>query len=289
MLGFNRKSCLPRIKKVLLSTLLVGTMQLITACDSPRSSSNDDITSQMSDTGENVVEKDDSLSKNPMSTNSTIAVIEQNTEVTSLLDDKTVNPSGYQNLSFGQVITPNLLARLGLIKEESDNEQCYYVSNPKLNYVDKDYGKRASVLYQIIDDKVALMTIRDPNMPFYTGINVGDSVKKVMKVHNDNLIYEVDKYAVDGDYYNLIANVNFEVIKENELGESLNEDNIKLFNEEDGLPLQIKYYIKGGQKLNSYQIKATEWTADNKDRLMGQVESIDIGIPEAIYLVEGCS
>ncbi len=36
-------------------------------------------------------------------------------------------------------------------------------------------------------------------------------------------------------------------------------------------------------------IKATEWTAEHKNLLKGEVESIDIGIPEAIYLVEGCS
>ena len=47
--------------------------------------------------------------------------------------------------------------------------------------------------------------------------------------------------------------------------------------------------MNGGQKLNNYKIKATAWTADDKRMLQGQVKSIDIGIPEAIYLVEGCS
>mgnify|MGYP003554294107 FL=1 len=110
-----------------------------------------------------------------------------------------------------------------------------------------------------------------------------------MKAHNDELSYEVDKYAVDGDYYNLIANVNFKVIKESPLGEFLKDDNIELNNKQDKLPLQIEYHIKGGQKLSGSTIKATEWTADNKNLLKGEVESIDIGIPEAIYLVEGCS
>ena len=110
-----------------------------------------------------------------------------------------------------------------------------------------------------------------------------------MKAHNDELTYEVDKYAVDGDYYSLLVNINFKVIKESPLGEFLKDENIELKNKQDTLPLQIEYHIKGGQKLNDYTIKATEWTVDHKNLLKGEVESIDIGIPEAIYLVEGCS
>ena len=174
-------------------------------------------------------------------------------------------------------------------KAKSDNEQCYYVSNPKLSYIDKEYGERASVLYQIIDGKVALISIQDPSIAFYKDINVGNLASDVMKAHNDELTYEVDKYAVDGDYYSLIANVNFKVIKESPLGESLKDDNIELNNKQDKLPLQIEYYMKDGQKLSDSTIKATEWTAGNKNLLKGEVESIDIGIPEAIYLVEGCS
>ena len=145
------------------------------------------------------------------------------------------------------------------------------------------------MLYQIIDDKVALITIQDPNIAFYTDIHVGDAVAEVMQAHDNKLTYEVDKYAVDGEYYSLIANVNFKVIKEPELGESLKAENIKLDSKEDKLPMQIEYYIKGGQTLNEHKIKASDWTADKKSLLKGEVESIDIGIPAAIYLVEGCS
>ena len=213
----------------------------------------------------------------------------QTNEAAGIADEQIVSPSGYQKLSFGQMITPELLSSLGMTKAKSDNEQCYYVSNPELSYVDKEYGDRASVLYQIIDGKVALISIQDPSIPFYKDINVGNLASDVMKAHNDELSYEVDKYAVDGDYYNLIANVNFKVIKESPLGEFLKDDNIELNNKQDKLPLQIEYHIKGGQKLSGSTIKATEWTADNKNLLKGEVESIDIGIPEAIYLVEGCS
>ena len=294
MLDFTQGSSLPTIKTVLLTTVLLGTAQLLAGCDSQSSNSNenkndnDNATAQTDHIDKNMPEKD-SASINSTSITPANAEKAQNNEAEKLSNDKTVNPSGYQKLSFGQAISPELLGELGLTKEKTDNEQCYYVSNPALNYIDKEYGKRASVLYQIIDDKVALIAIQDPNIPFYTGIHVGDAVAEVMQAHDNKLTYEVDKYAVDGEYYNLIANVNFKVIKEPELGESLKAENIKLDSKEDKLPLQIKYYIKGGQTLNEHKIKASDWTADKQSLLKGEVESIDIGIPEAIYLVEGCS
>ena len=288
MLNFTQDLSLATIKTVLLTTVLLATAQLITGCDSQPASSNKNITAQMDSIDKNTAEKDN-VHINPAPINSATADKAPAIEVSKLSNEKTVTPAGYQKLSFGQVITPELLNELGLTKEKTDNEQCYYVSNPALSYMDKEYGKRASVLYQIINDKVALITIQAPNIPFYTDIYVGDSVSEVMKAHNNELTYEVDKYALDGDYYSLIANVNFKVIKEPQLGESLKDNNIELNGKEDKLPIQIEYHIKGGQKLNGYRIKSTEWTADNRSLLKGEVESIDIGIPDAIYLVEGCS
>lgn len=292
MLDFTQGSSLPTIKMVLLTTVLLGTAQLLAGCDSQPANSNvnknDNATAQTDNIDRNTAEKDNA-SINSSSISPADADKAQNNEAEKLSNDKTVNPSGYQKLNFGQAISPELLSKLGLTKEKTDNEQCYYVSNPALNYIDKEYGKRASVLYQIIDDKVALIAIQDPNIAFYTDIHVGDAVAEVMQAHDNKLTYEVDKYAVDGEYYNLIANVNFKVTKEPELRESLKAENIKLNNKEDKLPLQIKYYIKGGQTLNEHKIKASDWTADKKSLLKGEVESIDIGIPAAIYLVEGCS
>ena len=290
MLDFTQGSSLATIKTVLFTTVLLGTAQLLAGCDSQpaNSNENDNATAQTDNIDKNTAEKDNA-SINSSSINPANADKARNNEAEKLSNDKTVNPSGYQKLSFGQIITPELLNELGLTKEKTDNEQCYYVSNPELSYVDKEYGDRASVLYQIIDGKVALISIQDPSIPFYKDINVGNLASDVMKAHNDELSYEVDKYAVDGDYYNLIANVNFKVIKESPLGEFLKDDNIELNNKQDKLPLQIEYHIKGGQQLSGSTIKATEWTADNKNLLKGEVESIDIGIPEAIYLVEGCS
>ena len=285
MLFFHLKSSLPIFKTAMASALLIGTVQLIVGCDSQPSSSNNDGTTQTNNIDKDVA-KDDETSVNAAPTDTSAMDKAQTNEVA---DEQIVSPSGYQKLSFGQMITPELLSSLGMTKAKSDNEQCYYVSNPELSYVDKEYGERASVLYQIIDSKVALISIQDPSIAFYKDINVGNSATDVMKAHNDELSYEIDKYAVDGDYYSLIANVNFKVIKESPLGESLKDENIELNDKQDKLPLQIEYHIKGGQKLSDYQIKATEWTADNKNLLKGEVESIDIGIPEAIYLVEGCS
>ncbi|MBK3392981.1 hypothetical protein [Psychrobacter sp. M9-54-1] len=292
MLSVTQELSLPTIKTVLLTTVLLSSAPLMTGCDSQPSNSNDDVTAQTDNIDKNTAKSDEtsthSTSINSPPINATTDKAKA-IETKNISNHKVVNPSGYQQLSFGQVITPELLNELGLTKEKTDNEQCYYVSNPTLNYMDKEYGKRASVLYQIIDDKVALITIQDPNIAFYTDIHVGDAVAEVMQAHDNKLTYEVDKYAVDGDYYNLIANVNFKVIKEPELGESLKAENMKLDRKEDKLPLQIEYHIKGGQTLNEHKVKATEWTADKQSLLKGEVESIDIGTPEAIYLVEGCS
>ncbi|WP_201612461.1 hypothetical protein [Psychrobacter immobilis] len=288
MLFFHLKSSLPIFETAMASALLIGTVQLMTGCDSQPSSSNNDGTAQTNNIDKDMA-KNDEMSVNLAPTDSSAKDETQTNDAANIADEQIVSPSGYQKLSFGQVITPELLSSLGMSKAKSDNEQCYYVSNPKLSYIDKEYGERASVLYQIIDGKVALISIQDPSISFYKDINVGNLASDVMKVHNDELSYEVDKYAVDSDYYSLIANVNFKVIKESPLGEFLKDDNIEINNKQDKLPLQIEYHIKGGQKLSDSMIKATEWTADNKNLLKGEVESIDIGIPEAIYLVEGCS
>lgn len=277
-------SSLPtKTKSLLVSACLVGSIQMLTGCDSP-SSPTDNETAQVEEKTETAVVTEDMVTDNA----ATDAKAKESA-TTSTDDDQVVGPSGYQKLGFGQVVTPALLADLGLTKQASDNEQCYYVSDPKQVYTDPTYGERASVLYQIIDGKVALISIRDTKTPFYTGVQVGDSVNAVMSAHDDSLTYAVDKYAVDGDYYNLIANVNFIIVNDENLGPILKEENIKLENENDTLPIQVEYHIKGGQKLSANTITETDWTVETKRALKGQVESIDIGIPDAIYLVEGCS
>ena len=283
---FDHHLSFTKTKSLLLSVCVMGGVQLLTGCDSQTSPA-DDNAAQM-DKNSDPAQTDPSA---PVTVDNDKTAIEKETSSTdtSLADDQVVSPSGYQKLGFGQVVTPALLADLGLTKQASDNEQCYYVSDPKQYYMDQAYGKRASVLYQVIDGKVALITIRDPNIPFYSDIKVGDSVQAVMDAHDDSLTYAVDKYAVGGDYYNLIANVNFIIVDDENVGEPLKEDNIKLDSANDTLPIQIEYHLKGGQKLSANTITETDWTVETKRALQGEVESIDIGIPDAIYLVEGCS
>ncbi len=283
---FDHHLSFTKTKSLLLSVCVMGGVQLLTGCDSQTSPA-DDNAAQM-DKNSDPAQTDPSA---PVTVDNDKTAIEKETSSTdtSLADDQVVSPSGYQKLGFGQVVTPALLADLGLTKQASDNEQCYYVSDPKQYYMDQAYGKRASVLYQVIDGRVALITIRDPNIPFYSDIKVGDSVQAVMDAHDDSLTYAVDKYAVGGDYYNLIANANFIIVDDENVGELLKEDNIKLDSANDTLPIQIEYHLKGGQKLSANTITETDWTVETKRALQGEVESIDIGIPDAIYLVEGCS
>lgn len=199
-----------------------------------------------------------------------------------------VSPKGYQGLSFGQTVSPELLTKLGFTRDNMVDDHCYYVSNPKLTYTDTELGERASVLYQIIDNKVALIRILDPTIPFYKGIKVGDSPDKIMVVHNNDLTYEVGKYAENGDLYELTHNINFEVIKDVESGRLLTKSDIKMTGQGD-TPLQVVYHMKEGQPLGSDTIKPRDWNANNKPKLKGTVDSINIGTIEANYLVEGCS
>ncbi|WP_201505242.1 hypothetical protein [Psychrobacter aestuarii] len=204
-------------------------------------------------------------------------------------DAQIVSPAGYKTLRFGQDITAEIREQFGAKEPDTGDESCYYLSDNTLTYNSTEFGKRASVLYQIIDGKMALIHVQGPNAPFYNGVRVGDSVDSVMATHDGQLDYEVDHYAQNGDYYNLIANVNFTVVNPSKDGSVLTTDNIKMTNDTDTLPIQVEYHIKNGQKLSQNTIAADSWSAADKDKLVGEVDSIDIGIPEAIYLIEGCS
>src|SRR5699024_3240434 len=132
MLDFTQGSSLQTIKTVLLTTVLLGTAQLLAGCDSQpaNSNDNDNVAAQTDNIDKNMA-KDDETSANTAANNSaTVNPTDdkaQNNEAEKLSNDKTVNPSGYQKLSFGQIISPQLLSELGLTKEKTDNEQCYYV------------------------------------------------------------------------------------------------------------------------------------------------------------------
>ncbi|WP_227678666.1 hypothetical protein [Psychrobacter faecalis] len=121
MLDFTQGSSLQTIKTVLLTTVLLGTAQLLAGCDSQPANSNenknDNATAQTDNIDKNMAEKDNA-SINSSSISPANADKAQNNEAEKLSNDKTVNPSGYQKLSFGQAISPELLGELGLTKEK---------------------------------------------------------------------------------------------------------------------------------------------------------------------------
>lgn len=203
--------------------------------------------------------------------------------------NNTVGPQGYGGLSFGQTVTPELIKQLDLKGDAVADGSCYYVSNPKLTYKDSDGDERPSILYQVMDDKVASIRISDASIPFYTGVKVGDSSTQVMNTHRNALSYSVDKYADNGDLYQLLHNANFDIARQVKDGDLLQSKDINMHSDSGNIPLQIKYQLKDGQALSNYQIPAGAWSDKDKSLLTGTVYSIEIGTPEAIYLVEGCS
>ena len=69
--------------------------------------------------------ENDEMPVNPAPTDTSAIDEAQTNKATDIADEQIVSPSGYQKLSFGQVITPELLSSLGMTKAKSDNEKCY--------------------------------------------------------------------------------------------------------------------------------------------------------------------
>ncbi|MDO5769102.1 MAG: hypothetical protein Q4P13_06315 [Psychrobacter sp.] len=190
-----------------------------------------------------------------------------------------VSPQGYQGVRFGDTITPEYLTAQKLIPPNLalENASCYFTSHSvKTAPSDALLADVPASLYQIIDNKVALIRINDTKVPFYTGVKIGDSAAKVWDAHQNNLSYELDKYDGTGNHYELITAVNPQRPNSN-TGQA------------KPLNLQIKYKMQGGQKLNQNSIMPQAWSPELQGRLKGQVISIEIGEPEVISLVEGCS
>ncbi|WP_350561349.1 hypothetical protein [Psychrobacter sp. CAL346-MNA-CIBAN-0220] len=281
MLPFHHTLAFSTIKSALGSTVIISSILLLTGCDSQNKTADNTAPAQTEHSGNAVAES----ATVPIDTVAVeTATTEANSEPLTTTNQQAVSPLGYAELSFGQIITPKILANRGLSRGDNYNEQCYYVSNPKLSYIDREYGERASVLYQIIDDKVASIVIQDPTTLFYVDISVGDSVDEVMTTHNNNLVYEVDKYDQSGNYYHLIHDITDERATTN----STNQ--VSTVND---LPLQIKYNIVNGKKVintaSDTDIELDKWTPSQLAQLQGNVETIEIGIPAAIRLTEGCS
>ena len=77
------------------------------------------------------------------------------------------------------------------------------------------------------------------------------------------------------------------VSEETTSAQTVETENAKKYNQTT--PLQIKYKFKEEQSLGQTDIASNAWTDENKSKLTGTLNSIDISEPEAIYLVEGCS
>ena len=190
---------------------------------------------------------------------------------TTKQEAQTVSPAGYGGFSFGQTITPDVITNAGLIKGGHGYDECYYLEDPTQAGVKRNDSVFKPIYYQVIDGKLALIKINAPTIKFYTGIQNGDSVDKIITAHPKNLRYSMDKYDQTGDYYHVIYEVPTEV---------------------NALPIQIKYTLTGGQKItnaDSMTQPIDAWSAAQRAQLQGQVDTIEIGIPDAILLVEGCS
>ena len=184
-----------------------------------------------------------------------------------------VSPQGYQGVKFGTTITPEYLTEQQLQSPDLklENASCYFTRPIDVPNTPQTDDKMPEVLYQIIDNKMALIRINGAKVPFYNTIKVGDPAAKVWEAHKATLTYELDKYEATGEHYELIATVEPQSIAAGQP------------------PLQIKYKMAGGQKLSQNEVAPQEWTPALQEQLQGQVVSIEIGMPEAILLVEGCS
>ena len=252
-------SSLASLTSVLTAALLSSV--LLTGCDS-KETTESTLVNPPKSTSENTTENTEVL---PTVAKSVAA------SATTKQEAQTVSPAGYGGLRFGQTITPDVITNAGLVKGGHSYEECYYLEDPTQASIKRNDSVFKPIYYQVIDGKLALIKINTPAIKFYTGIQNGDSVDKIITAHPKNLRYSMDKYDQTGDYYHIIYEVP---------------------TQENALPLQIKYTVTGGQKItntDSMTQPLVAWSAAQRAQLQGQVDTIEIGIPDAILLVEGCS
>lgn len=245
------------LKSIVATTLISSCLFIISACDSQK------ITSASTIGSNNIAQTTpEIINRNSMQAETSDAIF----------NTQTLSPSGYKGLHFGQTITPEVMSSLGLIKGEHGYDECYYLEDPTQASIKRNGTVFESIYYQVIDGKLALIGLNMPDINFYTGIRSGDKVDKIITAHPKNLRYSRDKYDQTGDYYHFVYDVPAQV---------------------NTLPLQIKYTVRGGKKLanpnDSINKPLNKWSAAQRAQLQGQVETIELGIPDAIMLVEGCS
>lgn len=169
----------------------------------------------------------------------------------------TITQSGYHGLTFGQKIDKKALTNVGLTYPKAANQYCYYVPVVK--------NKTPSpVLLQVVDNRFGLVSVQDHNVSLFSRSKVGDTVQNVLKANRGLPTYQIDKYDNgSGNKYHLIY--------------TLPNKN------------QVKYTFTGGAKMPLPIINAKNWNKDLRNGLKGNVQSISVGSPSAIALVEGCS
>lgn len=256
------------ITTLLHTAVLTSCLLLISACDTKNTTEN------VPGNNETPITTPESTSVNGKNEQNKLAPNDnqQNSDHTnaSSVDKQAVSPLGYAGLSFGQTITPELISSSGLIKGEHGYDECYYLEDANRDSVKRDGAVFEPIYYQVIDGKLALIGVNALDIDFFTGIRNGDKADKIIAAHPNNLSYSMDKYDDSGDYYYLIYDIPAQV---------------------NALPLQIKYTMKGGKKIaNARSMTLVDkWSTEQRAQLQGQVETIELGIPDAIMLVEGCS
>lgn len=169
----------------------------------------------------------------------------------------TISPSGYHGLTFGQEIDKRALTKVGLSYPKDVNPYCYYVPIVK--------NKTPSpILLQVVNNRFGLVSVKDKSVSLFSKSKVGDTVQTVLKANRGLPVYNVDKYDNGtGNQYHLI----YTFPNKN----------------------QLKYSFSGGVKMPFASIQAKDWNQDLKNGLKGKLQSISVGTPSAIALVEGCS
>ena len=196
------------------------------------------------------------------STTSTSTPMTSNTVASATaIQSADVTEAGIRALTYGQTVTKADLQRAGFAYPDrlEPDPLCYYVPVGAKSTAD---NLPANLL--IMDNKFGSVYIQDSKISVFSGVKIGDSVAKVLAAHKMPPQYEVNKYD-DGSasQYLLIY--------------TLPNHN------------QIKYLMSGGKKLSSNDIAPNAWKATDKSLLTGTVDSIEVGTPETIRLVEGCS
>ncbi len=162
-------------------------------------------------------------------------------------------------LKFGDNITKENLSAAGLSYPEDANNECYYVSlNPP------ETLPRPNFLV-VVDNQLGMVSINSAGVNAFSGVALTDDVANILAAHPDaKPHYYVDKYD-DGDSsrYHLVYDL--------------------------AGGTQIDYFIEGGVKMASDDIRSSAWTDADAKGLKGKVKTIAIGQPETIALVEGCS